>query len=119
MAKTKTQSTRKSTQSYTHDAMSRAIAEVKSGFSIRNAAKMHGVPRSSLWDRITGKVEHGAICGKQPILSKEDEAFLVETAEQRAEQEVGLTKRTVLKYASLLAEKRSKGFKKSRPSQMW
>ena len=119
MAKTKTRSTRKSTPSYTHDAMSRAIAEVKSGSSIRNAAKMHGVPRSSLSDRITGKVEHGAIWGKQPILSKEDEAILVETAEQRAEQGVGLTKRTVLKYASLLAEKRSKGFKKSRPSQMW
>ena len=119
MAKLKTRSTRKSTPSYTHDSMPRAIAEAKSGASIRNAAKMYGVPRSFLSDQITKKVKHGAIWGKQPILSKEDEAIMVETTEQRAEQGSGLTKRTALKYASILADKRSKGCKQSRPSQMW
>ena len=94
MTKLKTRSTRKSTLSYTHDAMPRAIAEAKSGASIGNSATMYGVPSSSLSDPITKKVEHGAIWGKQPILSKEDEAIKVETTtEHCAEHGAGLTKR--------------------------
>ena len=53
------------------------------------------------------------------MLSKEDGQLLLSTAEQRTEQGVGLTKRTLLKYANILAAKRVKSFKKSVPSQMW
>ena len=46
--------------------------------SVRKAAKEHGVPRSTLHDRVTGKVVPNARSGAKRYLSDEEEAALVD-----------------------------------------
>lgn len=65
--------------------MKAAINSVtKDGLSQHKAADLHGVPRSTLKDRLSGRVIHGTNPGPRPYLSNTEEAeladFLVETA---------------------------------------
>ena len=64
--------------------MQNALKAVDKGESIRRAAELYNVPRSTLYDRVSGKVMHGARSGPQPYLSVEEEEeltnFLLETA---------------------------------------
>ena len=46
--------------------------------SVQKAAKEHGVPRSTLHDRITSKVDSNARSGAKRYLSDEEEAALVD-----------------------------------------
>ena len=39
--------------------MIKAMKAVDTGISIRRAATTHGVPKSTLCDRVTGRVQHG------------------------------------------------------------
>ena len=61
-----------------------AFPSVHDGTPIYKAAKVHGVPRSSLHDRISGKVKHGTNSGLKPYLSKAEATelseFLVDVA---------------------------------------
>ena len=62
-----------------------AIKAVKEdGIAILRAAKEHGVPRTTLQDRILGKVVHGTKPGPKPYLEPIEESdltnFLVDTA---------------------------------------
>ena len=61
-----------------------AIAAVKEGTAILRAAKEHDVPRTTLQDRILGKVVHGTKPGPRPYLEPIEENelsnFLVDTA---------------------------------------
>ena len=64
--------------------MQNALKAVDKGEPVRRAAVLYNVPRSTLFDRVTGKVVHGARSGPQPYLSIEEEEeltnFLLETA---------------------------------------
>ena len=57
--------------------MEKALVAVERGMSIRKAAELHGVPRSTLHDHVSGKV--ASICkpGPQPYLSTSEEEELV------------------------------------------
>ena len=61
-----------------------AIEAVKSGSTILRAATLHGVPRQTLQDRISGKVVHGINPGPKPYLSSVEEkelaGFLIDSA---------------------------------------
>ena len=61
-----------------------ATAAVKEGTAILRAAKEHDVPRTTLQDRILGKVVHGTKPGPRPYLEPIEENelsnFLVDTA---------------------------------------
>ncbi len=57
--------------------MEGAIAAVHTGQSIRKAAMMYNVPRSTLSDRITGKVDIGSRPGKKPYLMIQEEEEVV------------------------------------------
>ena len=61
-----------------------AIPSVHDGTPIYKAAKVHGVPRSTLHDRISGKVKHWTNPGPKPYLSKAEvtelSGFLVDIA---------------------------------------
>ena len=57
-------------------AMVQAMAAVEQGESIRQASGMFGVPRSTLHDRLTGKVTHGKKSGPSPYLSYAEEEEL-------------------------------------------
>ena len=41
--------------------------------SINQAATVHGVPKSTLNDRLSGRVQHGSKPGPEPYFSKEEE----------------------------------------------
>ena len=75
------------------EAMAASIAEVKSGrFSIHKASTMYQIPKSTLHDHVTGKVQEGASNGKPPVLSAADEQYLLKTASERAGMGIGYSK---------------------------
>ena len=52
-----------------NESMVRAMEAVAQGQSVRRAAEEHGIPRSTLHDRIAGKVEHGSRSGPRKYLT--------------------------------------------------
>ncbi|XP_053703145.1 zinc finger protein 346 isoform X6 [Synchiropus splendidus] len=66
---------------WTEEDMERAFIEVKSGrYTVRKAAIQFGVPKSSLGDRVSGRVAPGRRSGPPRLLSPADEERLVECA---------------------------------------
>ena len=62
---------------YSQEVMTRAIKAVNEGMSVRRAALEYNVPKTTLNDRIQGKVVHGSSSGKAKYLSDEEEEELV------------------------------------------
>ena len=59
---------------WSDEAMQNAVTAVENeGISLRQAAEMYKIPRSTLHDHVTGKVEHGALPGPSPYLTTEEE----------------------------------------------
>ena len=69
---------------WTDKAMVAALEAVRGGEPILRVAKMHGIPRSTLQDRIHGRVVHGAKPGPKPYLAADEEEelsmFIVDVA---------------------------------------
>ena len=70
---------------WSDEQMGKAITAVEhEGISLRQAAEMFEIPRSTLHDHVTGRIEHGALPGPSPYLAKEEEeeliAFLIKCA---------------------------------------
>ena len=58
--------------------MQKALQAVKlDGASVRRAAIEYGVPKSTLGDRVSGRVTHGVLSGPPKYLSEEEEEELV------------------------------------------
>jgi len=57
--------------------MTNAISAVEKGMTIRQASECFDVPKSSLHDRVAGKVQHGSRPGPQSYLTLEEEGELV------------------------------------------
>ena len=49
----------------------------REGASLRQASEMFAIPRSTLHDHVSGRIEHGALPGPNPYLTKEEEKELV------------------------------------------
>ena len=64
--------------------MQKAVKTVEEGMPLRQAAEIFFVPKSSLHDRVNGKVDFGARSGPHTYLSYEEEeeiaSFLIQTA---------------------------------------
>ena len=74
----------KKLKQWSEEQMSLAVEAVRSGeMGVRRAHQEFGVPKSTLHDRISGKVQEGAVSGPQAYLTKEDSLvhFLVECAQ--------------------------------------
>lgn len=60
------------------------IKAVKNGTPIQHAARLHGVPRTTIRDRTLGRVKHGKKPGPTPYLSvveeKELASFITDVA---------------------------------------
>ena len=107
-------------KSWSEDSMSAAVKEARNGsLSIRQAADRYNVPRSTLSDRVTNRVDEGCIWGSKPRLTMIDESKLIETAKTRAHMGIGFTKHNFLRAAAGLAKVRGLDFKKDKPSEMW
>ncbi len=98
--------------------MEAALDAVKSGVPVLRAARLNGVPRSSLQDRVLGKVINGAKPGPKPYLTSAEEkelsSFLVDVAKAGH----GKTRKQVKTIVEGVA--REKGvLKKDRVSDGW
>lgn len=63
---------------WTEERMALAMdAVVKDGLSVRKAAEEYGVPKSTLGDRISGRILPGAISGPGKYLTHQEEEELV------------------------------------------
>ena len=75
--------------------MIRAMDAVKQESSVKRAAEQHGVPRTTLHDRISGHVQHGKKPGPEPYLNREEEEDLVNFIEEVAEVGFGKTRKQI------------------------
>ena len=81
---------------WTAEQMDAALYSVMhNGLSGNKAADLHGVPRSTLKDRLSGRVKHGTKSGPKPYLTVEEEAELTSHLLQVADIGFGKTRRDV------------------------
>lgn len=81
---------------YSDEQLCRAYEAVKDGVSLRHAAEQYGIPKSTLSDRITGRVKFGAHSGPERYLSDDEERELVSFICQSARMGYAKTKKEVL-----------------------
>ena len=87
--------------------MESAMKAVQAGSGINQAARDHGVPCSTLKDRISGKVELGRKPGPQSYLSKVEEHELGVFLKECAGIGYGKTRRDVMCIAQSVAEEKN------------
>ncbi|XP_072548597.1 abhydrolase domain containing 10, depalmitoylase a isoform X1 [Salminus brasiliensis] len=87
--------------------MVRALEEVSAGMAVRRAARLFGVPRNTLGDRVSGRVTHGSCTGRKMLLSPEDEEALVQYCIYCAQHGFPLTRVRLLAYANAVRRKRN------------
>lgn len=80
---------------WTNEQMLAAIDDVKSGISRNQAAEAHSVPRSTLKDRLSGRVNHGTNPGPVPYLTNDEEGLLTDYLLKSADMGYGKTRRDV------------------------
>ena len=65
-------------KAWSDESMTHAISAVaQEGTSVRRAAETYGVPKSTLGDRISGRIVHGASSGASRFLTDDEEEELV------------------------------------------
>ena len=63
---------------WSDESLQKAVAAVEKGEdSIRRAANKYGLPRSTLHDHVSGKVQYGAKPGRDPYLTAEEEEEVI------------------------------------------
>ena len=79
------------------DKISLALSEIQEGrLSVRRAAEAYGIPKSTLSDRLTGRVNSSSHSGPSRYLSDEEEAELVHFLAGAASMGYAKTKRMCL-----------------------
>ena len=100
--------------------MTAAIEAVEYGNSgINRAAMTHGVPKTTLKDRLSGQVEHGSKPGPDPYLNDEEEAELSTFLQRCSSMGYGKTRRDVINIAQAYAAKLGKLQKDHSLSDGW
>lgn len=111
---------RKKKKKWTEEAMERALIEVKSGRStVRQAAKEFGVPKSSLGDRVSGRVTPGSRSGPARLITSADEKLLVEFSLYMSKHGFPLTKQQVVSFASSIYKRQHRRVAFSKLGQTW
>ena len=80
-----------------------AMAAIKNGMSVTRAATTHGVPRTTLHDRISGRVAHGTKSGPPPYLSPHEEKEFSIFIEQTAKVGYGKSRKQIKKVTEDVA----------------
>uniref|UniRef100_UPI003AACBCED uncharacterized protein n=1 Tax=Centroberyx gerrardi TaxID=166262 RepID=UPI003AACBCED len=108
------------TRKWTPEAMEQAMQEVEAGrLTCRQAAKRFGVPKSSLNDRVSGRVASGCVHGQRPLLAPEDENSLVEYCLYSASHGFPLTKPHIQAHALAIYNRRHPNAQKTAVGQTW
>ena len=90
---------KKTRKQWSDESMLAAIEAVKNGETLLRAAVTFGVPRTTLGDRIRGKVVHGTKCGPRPYLSPEEELQLSEFIVEVSQTGYGKPRREIITLA--------------------
>ena len=100
--------------------MLQAVEAIKEGtLGLNEASRSYQVPRSTLRDRITGRVTHGEKSGPKPYLSSEEEKELVTFLKQAASIGYGKTKKEVLAMVQKTVEKKGVDTEKFNGEGWW
>ncbi|XP_041363761.1 uncharacterized protein LOC121379282 [Gigantopelta aegis] len=103
--------------------MTNAVDAVKvHGMSIRKASNMYDVPRSSLMDRVSGRVDESCSPGRPTTADYDLERKLVDYACNLAEMGVGISIKVFLEHAGSLMKKHGLNvsrFKNGIPGEKW
>lgn len=111
---------RKKKKKWTEEAMERALIEVKSGrCTVRQAAKEFAVPKSSLGDRVSGRVAPGSRSGPAQLITSADEELLVEFALYMSKHGFPLTKQQLVSFASTIYKRQHRRVAFSKLGQTW
>ena len=81
-----------------------AISAVKSGVPVKRAAEEHGVPRTTVRNRLSGRVVHGTKPGPKPYLSNDEEKELSSFLQSCANVGYGKTRKDVMSIAQSVAD---------------
>ena len=102
---------KKKRKMWSNESMINAMEAVRSGMGVNRAALEYGVPKTTLKDRIAGRVVHGIKPGPEPYFTAEEEdelaTFLIEVCKMghgKTKQEVLLIVQKTLKKKRRLTE---------------
>ena len=112
----------KSTKRWDEDTLLTAVEEIKQGkLSYRKAELEYGIPKSTLCDHATGKVEIGRRQGLKPVLTRDEEESLVQWALEMNEIGYGQTRRQICDTIKKILDKdgRHNPFTDNRPGSHW
>lgn len=105
---------------YDQDKIQNAVAAVRGGMSLRKAEQKFCIPKSTINDRIKGKVSMDAKSGRSPYISKEIENEIVTKATSSAAKGFGVSKRQLLTKVGTLCKRTSIAkFKNGIPGKDW
>ncbi|XP_028428578.1 uncharacterized protein LOC114552133 [Perca flavescens] len=108
------------TKKWTQEAMDQAKQEVEAGrLSLRQAAMRFGVPKSSLSDRVSGRVASDFSICRRSLLTHADEDSLVEYCLYSALHGFPLTKPQVLAHALAIYNLRHQDAQRTALGQTW
>ena len=81
---------------WTEEGMLAALKAVEEGISVSRVARDYGVPRNTLYDRVSGRVVHGVKPGPKPYLNQSEEKELGSYLKHCAKVGYGKTRKDVL-----------------------
>ena len=104
---------------WTNIQMEKAMEAVMSGGGINRAAMEHGVPRTTLKDRLSGRVDHGDNPGPAPYLNREEERELVVFLKKSASMGYGKSRKQVMAIAEAYVKREKRALKAAQITQGW
>ena len=103
---------------WTNEQMEEALKAVASGMGINKAATEHNVPRTTLKDRISGRVQHKSNSGLPRYLNEDEEKDFAKFLKETASVGYGRSRKDVMNIAELYAKKKGV-LRKSKITQGW
>ena len=88
---------------WTNEQMLAALKAVEEGQPVNQVARDHGIPKTTLKDRVSGRVTHGTNPGPTPYLSTVEEDELGHFLRSCAEVGYGKTRRDAMGIAESVA----------------
>ena len=107
-------------KSYSNEALTNAYKECKENrISIRKAAKLFDIPRTTLRDRLSGRIHIDTVITKLPLLSQLEEVKLANHIKTMASYSYGYTRQECVNLASDMAVQVGKRTKEQPLTLKW
>ena len=92
-------------KSWDQHSLKDAIHKVSEGMSVRSAATAYDIPKSTLYDYVTGKVMLGCKPGPSLVLTSDEEQMLVECALEMSKIGYGRTRQQIFEMVKQILDK--------------